>query len=317
LIGRNGIERHEIMETEGVSRMKAKSGTWILPLALALLAPVTSTAKTHIVRKGESLSLIALKYRVSKESIIQANKLSNPNMLRAGKRLEIPGASDGATNYTVKTGDSLGVIAQRFGTTTKALSNYNKIADPSLIKIGQKIKIPPGGKAQGRGEERESTLLPSSIRKELGKINVNGTKWKGVVIHHSATEVGSAKALDNFHKNQRRMENGLAYHFVIGNGKGMGDGDIHIGNRWVKQLDGGHLKMEEWNKIYIGICLIGNFEKQTPSPKQMDALEGLVRHLMRRCSLDSSAVTTHKLQHKNHTLCPGKNFSISALKRRL
>lgn len=295
-----------------------KNHQGFLWLVLFLFASTTSVARTHIVRKGESLSLIALKYRVSKQSIISANNITNPNLLRVGKRLEIPSSGSNASTYVVKKGDSLGVIAQRHGTTTKALSQLNNISDPSLIKVGQKLKIPQGGGSPGAsGSGRETKLLPHTVRGELGKVRVRGTKWKGIVIHHSATDVGSAKALDNFHRNQRRMENGLAYHFVIGNGRGMKDGEIHVGNRWKKQLDGGHLKKEEWNKIYIGICLIGNFEKQRPSSRQMDALEGIVRHLMRRCSIREASVTTHRLQHKNHTVCPGKNFSISTLKRRL
>lgn len=286
--------------------------------ALWMVLATTSHARTHIVRKGENLSLIALKYRVSKSAIIKANNISNPNLLRVGKRLEIPTRSSSPASYVVKKGDSLGVIAQRHGTTTKALSQLNNISDPSLIKVGQKLKIPQAGSSPSASRSnRETMLLPSSIRSDLKKISVRGTKWKGIVIHHSATDVGSAKALDNFHRNQRRMENGLAYHFVIGNGRGMKDGEIHIGNRWKKQLDGGHLKKEEWNKIYVGICLIGNFEKQTPSSRQMNALEGIVRHLMRRCSISESGVTTHRIKHKNHTVCPGKNFSITALKRRL
>lgn len=286
-------------------------------LSIGILASISAQAKIHIVSKGESLSLIAAKYGVSRSALASANNITNPNIIRIGKRLTIPLNGSSPTTYTVKKGDSLGEIAQKHGTTTKALSDLNNITNPSLIKVGQKLKIPAGSSSGTSIRSKEQQLLSSSTRSSLDKIRVKSSKWKGIVIHHSATDVGSAKALDNFHRNQRRMENGLAYHFVIGNGRGMGDGEIHIGNRWTKQLDGGHLKKEEWNKIYIGICLIGNFEKQTPSTRQMDALEGITRHLMRRCSLNPSSVTTHRIQHKNHTVCPGKNFSISSLKSRL
>jgi len=284
-------------------------------IGLALFLQCALEAKVHVVQKGENLSLIAAKYHVSRTAIIKANNLTNPNLLRVGKRLTIPEKGTSQITYVVKKGDSLGLIAQRHRTTTSALIALNNIKDPSLIKVGQKLKIQTGKATSGKN--RETLLLSSSVRSALNKISVKGGKWKGIVIHHSATTVGSAKALDNFHRNQRRMQNGLAYHFVIGNGKGMGDGEVHIGNRWKKQLDGGHLKKEEWNKIYIGICLIGNFQEQRPSSKQMNALEGLSRHLMRRCGLSSSKVTTHRIQHKNHTVCPGKNFSISTLKSRL
>jgi len=104
------------------------------------------------------------------------------------------------------------------------------------------------------------------------------------------------------------MENGLAYHFVIGNGRGLGDGEVAVGKRWVKQLDGGHLAIEELNRNSLGICLIGNFEKDHPTTKQMVSLKALVAALMSRCNLSSAAVTTHRQIHPNHTECPGRNF---------
>lgn len=44
--------------------------------------------------------------------------------------------------YTVRKGDTLGEIANRYGTTYQVLASYNGIANPNLIDIGQKIKIP-------------------------------------------------------------------------------------------------------------------------------------------------------------------------------
>ena len=67
----------------------------------------------------------------------------------------------------------------------------------------------------------------------------------------------------------------------------MRDGEIHIGNRWKKQQDGGHLKLEKWNKENIGICLVGNFQVHYPSRAQMDKLEGLIRVLLKQCRLTS------------------------------
>lgn len=46
---------------------------------------------THTVRSGESLGGIALRHRVSRMALIGANRLANPNALRAGRRLLVPG----------------------------------------------------------------------------------------------------------------------------------------------------------------------------------------------------------------------------------
>ena len=114
------------------------------------------------------------------------------------------------------------------------------------------------------------------------------------------------------------MKNGLAYHFVISNGSRKAyDGEIYIGDRWKKQLDGGHMKKLSDNKTSIGICLIGNFELRAPTAKQMKSLEGLCEHLLRQCRLSPSRVTTHKVLHPNHTVCPGKFFSLEFLRKKI
>jgi murein DD-endopeptidase MepM/ murein hydrolase activator NlpD len=46
---------------------------------------------THTVRRGEALSRIAVRYRVSRQSLIEANRLDNPGALHTGQRLVVPG----------------------------------------------------------------------------------------------------------------------------------------------------------------------------------------------------------------------------------
>jgi len=77
------------------------------------------------------------------------------------------------------------------------------------------------------------------------------------------------------------------------------------------------MKKLSWNKESIGICLIGNFELRSPTSKQMDSLEGLCEYLIKRCNIPKSKVTTHKILHKNHTVCPGKYFSLTSLIKRI
>lgn len=129
--------------------------------------------------------------------------------------------------------------------------------------------------------------------------------WKYIVIHHSATESGNAAEFDASHRT-RGWENGLGYHFVIGNGHGSGNGEIEIGNRWIKQMDGAHAGVQEYNHYGIGICLIGNFNESHPTTAQMDSLLALVEYLQERCSISSENVILHR--HCKETDCPGKNF---------
>lgn len=130
--------------------------------------------------------------------------------------------------------------------------------------------------------------------------------WKHIVIHHSASASGSAAEFDRFHREKRGWENGLGYHFVIGNGNGTRDGEIEIGNRWVNQIAGAHAGVEEYNHYGIGICLVGNFNQSSPTAAQMASLSVLVEYLQNRCHIPSENVIMHR--HCRQTDCPGRNF---------
>jgi len=98
-----------------------------LLLAQLLLSAGPVRADTiHIVRPGETLSSIARMYGVSVQAIINANGLSNPNLIYVGQRLRIPGGGppaggSGCVVYTVKRGDTLAAIAWRYGVTVSAI----------------------------------------------------------------------------------------------------------------------------------------------------------------------------------------------------
>ncbi|MDG1325311.1 MAG: LysM peptidoglycan-binding domain-containing protein, partial [Opitutales bacterium] len=120
---------------------------------------------THVVRKNETLSAIAQKYGISANAIQAYNGISNPNLLFVGKKLKIPSGSNPEVPYVVRKGDSLSIIASRFGVSLSALSSRNGIASPNLIKVGQKIIIPVKGSTV-----KAAGLLPSTLLKTLGTI---------------------------------------------------------------------------------------------------------------------------------------------------
>jgi hypothetical protein len=70
------------------------------------------------------------------------------------------------------------------------------------------------------------------------------------------------------------MSNGLAYHFVIGNGTSSGNGEIEVGNRWRRQINGGHVHSDYLNNISLGICLVGDFNRGQADPRPARFLRG-------------------------------------------
>jgi len=139
--------------------------------------------------------------------------------------------------------------------------------------------------------------------------------WKYIVLHHSASNSGSVKTFDRFHTKQGY--GGIAYHFVIGNGNGMKDGEVQETFRWKKQMTGTHVSVNAWdsNIFGIGICLVGNFENTKPTKKQMTSLKKLVSKLQKKHKIKNSHIWGHRHTkwdeqkgRTEQTLCPGKKF---------
>lgn len=99
----------------------------------------------YTVKKGDTLSEIAKEYGTTVNEIASLNNISNPNVIYVGQYLVIPTTSNAnistATTYTVKNGDTLSGIANKFGTTYQKLAEINGISDPNKIFAGQVIKI--------------------------------------------------------------------------------------------------------------------------------------------------------------------------------
>jgi N-acetyl-anhydromuramyl-L-alanine amidase AmpD len=114
------------------------------------------------------------------------------------------------------------------------------------------------------------------------------------------------------------MKNGLAYHFVINNGtSGRRDGQVEVGYRWKQQLAGGHAKQRWLNNCAIGICLIGNFNKQYITKKQFEELVKLVNKLRKTYNIPMRNIRGHGDFGGERTVCPGKKFPMRKLKKRL
>jgi hypothetical protein len=208
--------------------------------------------------------------------------------------------------YTVKPKDTLYNLAREQGISVAQLADRNGLDRNARLYVGQRLVIPsttsPPPPAQ--------PALNSSVQNSIDSARVTPGRWKYIVIHHSGVDEGTMKSMDRYHREERHMEHGLAYHFVIGNGNGMGDGEIGVGQRWREQLNGGHLASERQNTYCLGICLVGNFDRTKPTAKQMQSLTALMQALMKRCNLTSSTARTHQQINVVNTRCPGRYFPM-------
>jgi hypothetical protein len=142
-------------------------------------------------------------------------------------------------------------------------------------------------------------------------------RWQAIVIHHAGQPYGNAQSLGQQHMAQGY--GGLSYHFVIGNGDGAGDGEIEVGFRWTRQLDGRHIFTADTSAWYnahaIGICLIGNGDRTAPTKAQMEQLVRLVTALQRKLNIPASRVLLHS--NVASTTSPGQLFPVASFRQQL
>ena len=113
--------------------------------------------------------------------------------------------------------------------------------------------------------------------------HIDPKQWEAIVIHDSGQLRGNAEEIDASHK--LLGFGGLGYHFVITNGEGGKNGELERGYRWDMQFSGKHTfgRLASWyNEHAIGICLVGNGDRQRPTQAQIDRLTTVVRQLQDR-----------------------------------
>jgi LysM repeat protein len=136
---------------------------------------------TYVVKSGDTLGSISRSFGVSVSAIMQANGLTNPDLIFVGQTLRIPtgtgtgstpvptvapgtGTGSGACGavYTIVGGDTLGIIARKCGVTASAILAVNTLANPSLIYPGQKLTI-PGGQGTGNPNPPPASTPVSTV----------------------------------------------------------------------------------------------------------------------------------------------------------
>ena len=112
----------------------------------------------HTVKSGEVLSVIAERYNVGLSQVIDWNDITNAANLRIGQELVIyPGqgvftsnsalssssSSSSTVIHTVKSGEVLSVIAEKYNVGLSQVIEWNNIDDAASLRVGQELTIYP------------------------------------------------------------------------------------------------------------------------------------------------------------------------------
>lgn len=200
--------------------------------------------------------------------------------------------------------------------TTRARSSQRRSAKPprsaivwaSLIASmtgagGLLLALDGGGRSplDGMRLPGASALMavnrPRSIEAVLAtREPLDRERWLSIMVHHSGAAFGTAESLE---RDARAIGlRGLGHHFVIGNGNGMGDGEVFVGRRWLEQAPGAHAVGEperaDWyNRHAISICLVGDGNRREFTQAQMQRLAELVLTLARELRIPPEQVLLH------------------------
>lgn len=97
--------------------------------------PEEPEAETYTVKKGDTLSGIAKRFKTTVADLAKLNNIKDPDVIHAGQVLKLPGKAP--ETYTVKKGDTLSQIAAAHKITVADLVKLNNIKDPDMIRVGQ------------------------------------------------------------------------------------------------------------------------------------------------------------------------------------
>ncbi|MCA9321329.1 MAG: N-acetylmuramoyl-L-alanine amidase, partial [Planctomycetes bacterium] len=223
------------------------------------------------------------------------------------------------------------------GQLVRAASYFERVNDGSTFgydRMKERLATVPRAPAQGPAALVMPTVSspPIHLRAEWGARPVRRaghpvpmSRPYRITVHHAGDNrrppLTFNDAVDRMTAYQRthQDDNGWAdigYHFVI-------DGSGRIWQGRVLELQGAHAGNASLNEGNIGVCLMGNFEDDAPTPSQRESLELLVRHLIQRYGINVQAVNGHNEVRAaaNHggTSCPGRYLQdfLVQLKRRL
>jgi membrane-bound lytic murein transglycosylase D len=155
IAARYGVSTDLLMSSNRVARARSLqvgttlyipvSGSGLPATAFYEAEPDNRAPLSHVVRRGETLSELSRQYGVSIETLRANNDIGRQNVIRAGQKLVIRAAAPArraSRSHTVRSGETVGEIAARYGVGQSVLIRANGLGKRATIRVGQKLKIP-------------------------------------------------------------------------------------------------------------------------------------------------------------------------------
>lgn len=246
--------------------------TALAELSRAAPAPSASTpGDTHTVRPNETLSAIAARYGMSLDRLLEHNPDVDPDQIQPGQEITL-GEEHRVVRYTVRSGDTLGALAQRFGVAIDDIVRSHPGLRPDALRVGQTLHIRaalPASYSRSIGRPSRGRLEnPRRLPRHRGWVIRDRERAWGTD-ETIADLVEAFDALGAEHPRAPRIE---VHDVSLRNGGPMNDHKSHESGRDVDLA------------LYHERCTRGVCGFRRTSPAQLDAERqwALLRHLIAR-----------------------------------
>ncbi len=160
-----------------------------------------SASSTYTVKSGDTVEKISIASGVPIKEIVDTNNLSKDHLIRVGQTLKLssgasketaksaPAAPAARSEHIVRTGETLGEIAQKYGVSVSQLLEWNRLKQGTLIRVGQKLALRAPAKEEAP-KGQPSAKASSSMTEE----KVSASKTKAATSSKKTTAPSTAKA---------------------------------------------------------------------------------------------------------------------------
>lgn len=177
-------------------RVLARTLAAALLATLFVAAPAVAADPVVVVRRGDTLSEIALRHGTTVRELAALNGIGNPNRIYAGQRIRLSSdtqpeiTATASRVHVVARGETLTAIARRYGTTIAALAEANAIARPNRIYVGQRLLIPGGSAPLSPAAAPTATSPAASVEH---RVRAGETLW-GIAARYRTSVSALAQA---------------------------------------------------------------------------------------------------------------------------
>ncbi len=145
-----------------------------------IIQRAVSNENTYVVKKGDTLGGIAIKYNISEDELAKLNNIKDKNIIKVGQVLKLPltaksnpEVKNEGNTYVVKKGDTLGGIAIKYNVSEDELAKLNNIKDKNTIKVGQVLKLPSTAKSNPEVKSEGNTTTDKPEKQQNSSVDNN------------------------------------------------------------------------------------------------------------------------------------------------